>query len=53
LVEQFTKSVVKDGGKVFSTPELDMVQDSFGSVFKTIISLFKAISGGADWGDFY
>jgi len=45
--------VVKDGGKAFSKPELDIVQNSFGSVLRTMISLFKAISGGADWGEFY
>jgi len=31
----------------------DEINEHFGSVRKTVLSLYKAISGGADWGDYY
>lgn len=54
LVQQFTNSIIKgSSNEPYTQAELEMIDASFSSVYKAMISLFKSISGGADWGAYY
>jgi len=53
LVQQFANAFTMNTSSPFTDSEIKIIDDSFGSVYKSMIALFKSITGGADWGDFY
>jgi len=53
LVQQFTYTIIKKTSSPFTDAELGIIDSSFSSVLKAMITLFKSITGGADWGDYY
>lgn len=49
---QVVNGSLADGVHVFSAQEVDRLKMSYGSLFRTVYSLFKAVAGGQSWCEF-
>eukprot|EP00746_Dinoflagellata_sp_MGD_P008393 gnl/MRDRNA2_/MRDRNA2_116787_c0_seq1.p1 gnl/MRDRNA2_/MRDRNA2_116787_c0~~gnl/MRDRNA2_/MRDRNA2_116787_c0_seq1.p1 ORF type:complete len:584 (+),score=85.05 gnl/MRDRNA2_/MRDRNA2_116787_c0_seq1:146-1897(+) len=49
---QVVNGALAEGMHPFSVQEMDLLKMSYGSLFRTVYSLFKAVAGGQSWCEF-
>lgn len=48
---QVVSGTLADGANIFTAEEVDSLNMNYGTLFRTVYSLFKSVAGGISWGE--